>query len=439
MSFRGVALVFWALLVAGLCSCATVDQFGERIYDGNRNSDIAQNQETLINIVRSSSFQPLNFVGISQVTGGQSEQLNTGFPTVTIGPLQTAVQHQFQISNSLQSGVTGGYQASPLVSTVFSTGMLSPISPKILAYFVASYPREPVFFSVIESITVRSKLSGRIIRLVNDPTRDHVNDPNNDTCAPLALDDAGQMFAAADRCSYSLFINLLGRLTNRGLTAELVKSKSSPKIVAQKAADQKVTPAGQKPPAADQKPAAPAAADQKSTAPTAAANNATPKSTGSTAANTSAPSYEGQLCFDTTISLRMVAQPQCGGGSKNTSRVTIAFPDIGPVDLDVYLRSPIGVFNYYGKLLNKQPAVWRPYYFTYQARNLVGDEPFLNVVRGESPTGCFVSVRYSGEVFCVPSSSRHTALLMTLLLHLRNLNIQPSDLNSAFSVHLSGT
>jgi hypothetical protein len=134
-----------------------------------------------------------------------------------------------------------------------------------------------------------------------------------------------------------------------------------------------------------------------------------------------------------------VAQPQCGGGSKNTSKVTISFPDIGPVDLDVYLRSPIGVFNYYGKLLNKQPAVWRPYYFTYQARNLVGEEPFLNVVRGGSPTGCFVSVRYSGDVFCVPSSSRHTALLMTLLLHLRNLNIQPSDLNSAFSVHLSGT
>jgi hypothetical protein len=421
MSIRSVASTFLPFLVVGLCSCATVDQFGERIYDGNRNSQLAQNQETLVNIVRASNFQPLNFVGISQVTGGQSEQLNTGLPTITIGPLQTVAQHQFQITNSLQSGVTGGYQASPLVSTAFSTGMLSPISPKILAFLVASYPREPVFFSVIESITVKSKLSGRIIRLVNDPTRDHISDPNNDTCAPLALDDAGQMFSAADRCSYSLFINLLGRLTNFGLSAELVNSKNSSKS----AAAQK--PANQKP--ADQKPA-----DQN-----AAADSSSSKSADSTSKATDAtsPSFEGRLCFDTTISLRVTAQPQCGD-TKKTTNVTIAFPDIGPVDLTVYLRSPIGVFNYYGKLLNKQPAVWKSHYFTYQGRNLVGEEPFLNIVRSGS-TDCFASVGYGGEAFCVPSSSRHTALLMTLLLHLRNLNIQPSDLNSAFSVHLSGT
>jgi hypothetical protein len=118
--------------------------------------------------------------------------------------------------------------------------------------------------------------------------------------------------------------------------------------------------------------------------------------------------------------------------------VKITFPDLGQVGLTVNLRSPLGVFNYYGKLLNKQPAVWKHYYFTYQGRDLVGEEPFLNITRGAGAE-CFAQIDYAGQLFCVPATSRHTALLMTLLLHLRNLNIQPSDLNSAFSVHLSGT
>jgi hypothetical protein len=103
------------------------------------------------------------------------------------------------------------------------------------------------------------------------------------------------------------------------------------------------------------------------------------------------------------------------------------------------LRSPIGVFNYYGQMLSRQPPIWRSHYYTYEAQNLVGTEPFLNIVRGQSAAGCFVAVNYGGEPFCVPADSKHTALLMTLLVHLRNLNIQPSDLNSSFSVRLSGT
>ena len=382
-------------LMLSLSACAAVDQFGERIYDGNRNSMLAQNQETLVNILRASNLQPLNFVGISQVTGGQSEQLSSGLPTITLGPLQTAAQHQFQFTNSLQSGVTGGYQASPLVSTAFSTGMLSPISPKTLAFLVATYPREPVLFSAIESLTVRSRTSGRLIRLVNDPSRDRLSEDGQDNCMPLALHSDGRWFTASDNCSYALFINLLGRLTNKGLTAELFKSKAKP-----------------------------ASASSKS-------------GSDSSKSTDGAAGYEGRFCFDPTRSLASAAQPKCGDAGTATS-VVISFPDLGPIDLVVNLRSPTGVFNYYGQLLNRQPPIWREYYFTHQARNLVLNEPFLNVVRGASPN-CFVKVDYAGEPYCVPAYSKHTALLMTLLVHLRNLNIQPTDLNSAFSVHLSGT
>ena len=374
-----------------LASCAAVDQFGERIYDGNRNSQLAQNQETLVNIVRSSHLQPLNFVAITQVSGGQTESLNTGLPTVTFGPLQTVAQHQYQISNSVQSGVSGNYQSAPLVSTQFSTGMLSPIDLKTVAFLVGAYPCEPVFFSIVESIYVRRKTTGELVRLVNDPSRDQDN-----TCLELIGHGEGKLLSEAKRCSFSLFVNLMGRLTNVGLTAELQKSTSADKPAAAKGA-----------------------------------KGAATSSDGASAG------FHGRFCFDPTRSLGVAFRPLCGDQSK-TVQLTYRFADVGEVELLLSLRSPIGVFNYFGRLLNNQPLSWRNFYFTNQARDLIQDEPFLNIVRGHG-LGCFASIPYAGESFCVPESSKHTALLLTLLLHLRNLNIQPSDLNSAFTVRLSNS
>ncbi|WP_375414133.1 hypothetical protein [uncultured Bradyrhizobium sp.] len=377
-----------------LSSCAAVDQFGERIYDGNKNSQLAQNQETLVNIVRASRLQPLNFVAISQVAGGQTEQLNTGLPTITFGPLQTVAQHQFQVTNSLQSGVSGSYQSSPLVSTAFSTGMLSPIDLRTLAFLVAAYPREPVFFSTIDSIYVTRVGTGETIRLVNDPSSD------KESCRSLVNHSQGRLFSSAQECNFALFVNLLGRLSNLGLSAELVKAAKAEK---------------------------PAQAD-KGGSPSKGAKSAdsSDKSAGT----------EGRFCFDSTRSFGVTFQPRCGD-TKKPAKLTTAFADVGAVELSVILRSPISVFNYYGGLLTTQPALWRDFYFTNQARNLIGEEPFLNIARDAS-VPCFAKIDYSGEIFCAPVASKHTALLLTLLLHLRNLNIQPSDLNSAFTVRLSG-
>lgn len=383
-----------------LASCAAVDQFGERIYDGNKNSQLAQNQETLVNIVRASRYQPLNFVAISQITGAQSEMLSTGLPTITIGPLQTAAQHQFQVTNSVQSGVTGGYQGAPLVSTAFSTGMLSPIDLKTFAFLVSAYPREPVFFSVIEAIIIKPKSSGVAVRLVNDPSRDKDED-----CKGMIGNFRDSALKHAVRCNFSVFVNYLGVLTNVGLSAELIKSAGSKQASAQNAAKKSASPA-------------------------------TPSgSPGSSSGDSS--SSQGRICFDQTRGFSAPFRPLCGDNSKTTNAV-FRFADLGEADVSIILRSPVGVFNFYGSLLAGQPPQWAPFYFTFQARNLVGDEPFLNIVQ-DAGGPCFSSVRAGGENFCVPESSRHTALLMTLLLHLKNLNIQPSDLNSAFSVHLSGT
>ncbi len=355
------------LILPLLASCAVVDQFGERVYDGNRNTQLAQNQETLVNIVRASRLQPLNFMGISQVAGSQNENLNTGLPTITFGPLQTVAQHQFQVTNSLQSSVSGSYQSAPLVATAFSTGMLSPISPRTIAFLLASYPREPVFFATIDSLYVKKLSTGETIRLVNDPAS------LSEDCIPLITRSQGRLFSDAERCNFALFVNMLGRLSNAGLSAELITSEKG---------------------------------------------------------------VAGRLCFDSTRSFRAPFGPRCN--EKKKGEKLFAFGDVGQVEVTLVLRSAIGVFNYLGTLVERQPPRWQDFYFTYQARNLVGEEPFLNIKRDYTEP-CFVNLNSGPEQFCVPAYSKHTALLFTILLHLRNLNIQPSDLNSAFTVRLSGT
>jgi hypothetical protein len=76
-----------------------------------------------------------------------------------------------------------------------------------------------------------------------------------------------------------------------------------------------------------------------------------------------------------------------------------------------------------------------PYYSVFP-RALLGLEPFLNIVSDRIGDVCYTYVVYGGQSYCVPSDSAHTAMLLDIPENLRNLSIQPSDLNSAFTVRL---
>jgi hypothetical protein len=118
--------------------------------------------------------------------------------------------------------------------------------------------------------------------------------------------------------------------------------------------------------------------------------------------------------------------------------LTLFIEGIGVVLPIITFRSPVGVFGYYGAWLNPlaQPWVWENY-GTDQAKGILGkEEPFLNIVPGNG-TFCFASVSYAEATFCVPNYSRHTAMLFDIIMQLRNLNTQPTDLNAAFTVRLA--
>jgi hypothetical protein len=423
---RGAHFNNWSALALGLwlTACASVDQFGSRIYDGNLNSQNATNQEILLNIIRASRYQSTNFLAITQVTGGQSELLTTGLPTITFGPAQTATQHQAVISNSLASGVTGGYQSNPLVSSAFSEGMLSPISLRTIALLLGSHPREAVFYATIDSI--RLKLLGRVDTYRNDPSYDTPPNGQALSCHNMfevaaEREDVSFFKTREDVCNYTKFASFLLKFLDFGLYAELV-------------------------------PANPTAS--KAGTPTSAAANTTPSTTNTQSTNaTASPQATGQLCFDPShAELEDYRRELLGSKFKQAvckvhtsaskarptnqaGNLIIPFTGIGNVELDaVTFRSPSGVFQYLG-------TVWRNdesyliHYGTREAQALLQPSvPYINIIQGNSD--CFVALRFHGAQYCVPQGSDNTALLMDILVQLRNLSITPSDLNSAFSVRV---
>jgi hypothetical protein len=424
MTERSGGRIWFVCLCFVLGSCASVDQFGSRIYDGNVNSQNASNQETLLNVLRISKHQSPTFVAISQIAGGQTEALSTGLPTVTFGPHQTAAQQTYAISNALSSSVTASYQANPIITTSFQEGMLFPVSFKDLALLSGSHPREIVYHAVIESITVSR--NGRVALFRNHPRDNDHTDSDvlgkaksyDYTCADKLRDansswSAEEMFENPDNCNYAKFVRWLQLYDDYGFTAELVPSAS----------------AG----------AAPSPATNTVNTPTSSNTQQNP---------TKIPESGGKLCFDPTLGsprfttgspeLRcdaVLAKRPSAAGSKPRPRsvkFSSVFEPYGRVTLEfIKLRSPLGVFEYVGQAWGATDEV--PF-LSDAANQLKG--PLVDIVEG-SGQGCLTSVSFSGRNWCVPDDAEKTAVLFDILQELRNLNVQPSDLNSAFTVRVS--
>lgn len=98
------------------------------------------------------------------------------------------------------------------------------------------------------------------------------------------------------------------------------------------------------------------------------------------------------------------------------------------------LRSPVAIVNYLGGLYDFGDV--RPRYITRRPIDLLGDDKsFISISKDQQDW--YVSVVFAGGQYCVPSSSKHTAMLIDILQELRNLNTSPTDLNSAFTVRVS--
>jgi hypothetical protein len=393
-----------------LAACSFIDNFTPRQYSLNIHSQDALDQETLLNVIRASRFQPLNFIGISQLTGGQNEDFRIGLPTITFGPGQSAEAREFIFTgNFIDSSASSGFTMNPLISTNFQRAMLTPVSQNTLADLTASYPREAAFYMVI----ARVKLTrAKAVSVFN-------NDPGNDrsytaqvgkiiACSDifaervaggepnphqrLAEITSELYFPENDRyCSFSKFVAIMRVALSYGLTAT------------------RVTPASP------------------------------PENTGSTAPSSGGQGGPlGRLCFEeglADLAKRAVVLGMYNRCDNPNPPQNFAFPFPGAnLEFEINLRSPINVFGYIGSLIRNDK--------THDIRYIrpefteLSSEPFVNILRGRY-SGCTVDITYLGEEYCIPSeASLNTGIVFQILQALRNLSISPTDLNTPFSVRV---
>lgn len=433
MRFSFVPVLAAVLMVLG--GCGAVDQYGSRIYDANLNSQNALNQEILLNIVRASQFQSANFMAISQVSGGQTEMVSTGLPTISFGPGQTAANHVYQVSNSVQSTVQGGYQSNPLISTAFQNGMMTPVSYRTVALLAASRPREIVFFLLLDGIEIVQ--GDKHAYLKNDPSQDPVLNKADQslTCGQILdkqfKEKRFEVFPGAE-CSYTKFSFLLTSLIGNGLTADLDES-SATNAAASSGSTSSTANANGLPGRLCFNPGLAGQLVQKRPYPFEnLCGPKTPKQAKPTLTQTvssSVKTSEGKT--ETTNSTSTTgALPQ----ATQSKSVLFNLPYLGQAEIRFIFRSPLAVINYLGIFL-REPIDFA--YVSAPAKRVlpVGD-PYLDVVPISS-SGCYTSLNYMGRSYCVPAASKHTPMIMDIIESLRNLNIQPTDLNSALTVRLS--
>jgi hypothetical protein len=402
---RSIGRLFAVLAIALVGGCSSIDQFSARVYSSNANSQTALDEETLLNIERAAHFQPLTFVAITKTTGTRTGDLKIGLPTATFGPAQTAIQRQTSFAgNTLDNSMQGTWESNPLITSAFQQGMLTPVAAKTVAQLLGEYPRELVFYAVLDGIEMSGGKDAWYFR--NDPSSDEYNNiAFNDECRALEIvDRGGAAHGAAVRklhlqrnkeCNFSEFAYLLEYALAVGLTADIAPAPA--------------------PPAAP-KAAAPAAKD------------ATPSPTSGAV---------GTICFDPALSrpeLRDIAETMrnpCNPPSH--SKADSKFDFNGTLyDINFRFRSPMGIYAFLGKLIRDHSEA----NIRFQDAELQTAGPLIDIQSGFN--NCLVTAALVNESFCLPKDqSEETLVMIGILEQLRNLNIAPTDLNASFSVHVA--
>jgi hypothetical protein len=457
IAFRAFCLFFFAGLSG---SCATVDQYGSRAYDGNLNTQNAINQEVLVNIIRASRYQAVSWNPASQITGGQAETLTTGLPTINFGPGATAASQIYSITNSVSSGVTGGYTTAPLATTAFQAGMLTPVDLKTLASLATYYPRDAVFFALIAAIDVKLVSSDRVYgRLINDPSAayydaNYASDLDQTRCNEL-LNELRQhpgpeaFFnppypATAPQCSYEKFANLLHILIKNGLYTELVQIPPPQPTQAQANQSNIVTVGS----FCFNKPFVPPRLldIQSSSFPPCGQSKRQNINIGGTVqvTTTQTDKFDDRVINTDTKSQTKQTITTTNSVLPITGRdFKVYFRGIGEVAITFELRSPNGFLSYLGSWYKVSRAggssnenVLFGRYDTVPARTIFNGGPYLAIRDGLSAS-CYSWVNYDGGLYCVPMDATHTSMLMDIAVILRNLNISPTDLNAPVSVRVT--
>lgn len=416
-------LLFGAALVAA--GCSIVDNAAiPRTYDVNVATAQARDDSILLNIVRASEFEPLNFVTLSKYTGTQTLGGGIGYTgNEGVNAAAVAIKSAFTGSvvaqgarsqfgpNSINGTIGGNFDSIPLENKEFYAGFLSPIDLTTLHILLsAGLTRELVLHAVVKAARV-TKTDGSVIEYFNDPADDHWSADDgsarqpSDRCVAAGRDPEFQVPYRLDiwnghherDCQYQKFLVFLRLSVRHGLTTEVQAAPRAGKTAG-------------------------ASADKN----------------GSAIA----------LCYDPALArlyrgpVTQATRSACGreGAPAGVAggRLFETFKGIGaPIKfVQPELRSAYGVFQYYGGLLRADAARRVRLISAGTPAMPTGDNLVLTVNR-DGPGDCFARAYHHGEQYCVPArGAGNTKEAFVLLNTLVTLSTTRSALPATTSVLL---
>jgi hypothetical protein len=382
LSLRGIIA---GMLAAGaLGACAIVDNAVDPRTDTlNRSTARARNESILLNIVRASRNDPLNFVALNRVSGTTTSSATLSSPIFLIGPdpLPTTIFRTTQFNDrTANTSMTAGntFDISLLETGGFYSALLAPVGLPDLATFTRQgYPRELLFWLFTD--TVRITRGGQTREIRNDPfdIKECGDEPEN--CFPHLID-----IASVSGLTVETRVVLGGKdKTSRTTQGRLCFDP----ILAAKA----------------------------------------------------------KLDHPEPIELLtsgLNRRPICGkdpwteagkGGASNAVQFASGSARRGAIEFEITTRSTFGIYRFLGRIL---AASMTEEIRLRDSRSYPGDDPrIMAVTRDGSP--CFVNLVYEGENYCVPDRADNTKRIFGLLAQLLALKTTVQDLGITPVVRVS--
>lgn len=387
-----------------LTRCAVVDTVDGRFLQTNLSTEKARNEAILLNIVRASQSAPLNFVGISRVSGSTTATIAGGAPTFLTGPYPipaataaTGTRDVTISSTTLNAGAnaSNSYDLTVLDSKDFYTALLSPIDLPTVNFFIRQgYSNELLLWLFVDS--VREKWPGQTaIEFRNTPL-----------LPPVSLPGGQQR-------TYRTAVELAMAF---GLTVE-TRTITVPSTQGAKS-----------------------------------------KSGANSAGTALRSEVYARVCFDRTLAERNKAEypeiwqnvvqlklanarpnPECytrwdpkatgtsnSGAENDTLTFTITDPGAGTSTWQIFTRSTYGVYQYLGSILALRLA---DELRLHRVPTHPDELPVLAITDDLLASNCFVEVTYNFARYCVPEArSEHTKRTFALLSQLIALKTQTNDL-----------
>jgi hypothetical protein len=468
---RRLGRILLVAFAAGyLAACTQVVDSTTEIRYGQYNytTDWAKNEAILLNIVRASQYQPLNFLVYQAYTGTATATATASAPSFIIGPDRVASQKQYTIGNTTLNATgtgTGSISVQNLDTQDFYDALLSPVDfTNLYAFQRQGYPRELLFRLFTDYVSLKPPMDadsqGRHAHIIyNDPSPDK-------SCYHLEEQVIAAIYPSQLRPQIRRDI-CFKDLVEFGLLSGL--SSEIRNVVAPASSGKQTNPGGAPSPAAT-----------------------TPGSTGS--ASTSKPATEARLCFDGALANRTIDEfrkkpppewrddgrnsemflnavraaeyhPICGGTGPDdvwpttTKQAAVRAPTPGkgpptasnqsagtntltvvvktltgqPIwdihklqhdTVEIGTRSTYAIYNFLGRLMNKPDSD------VNIMINLLDDEDhhLLTVNKGQ-PAGCFVSAILDLGIYCVPiDGAENTKRSFSILSQLLALKTTTGDL-----------